>query len=141
MSPSEKHNIFEEQEKINLLQQLVKMAKADKIFKRVEYKYLIEISLVLGISSEKLKEIIEDDTTPNLPVTHEGRYRQIYRLAIMMMVDDEITFEELTLLKNYGVEMHLQPKAIDLMIRRMNANKGGMLLDSDLQEIFTLQNN
>ncbi len=138
--PNEK-NIFKEQEKLNLLHQLVDMAKADKIFKRVEYRYLIEIALVLGVSTEKLKEIIESDDVSKVPVTHQARFRQIYRLAVMMMVDGIITIEEIALLQNYGVEMGLQPKSIEIMIKNMNANKGGMLLDSDLEKIFSLQNN
>jgi len=138
---SNKKNIFKEQEKLNLLHQLVDMAKADRIFKTVEYRYLIEISLVLGVSTEKLKEIIESDEVSKIPVTHQARFRQIYRLAVMMMVDEIITVEEIALLQNYGVEMGLQPKSIEIMIKSMNANKGGMLLDSDLEKIFSLQNN
>jgi len=138
---SNKKDIFQEQEKLNLLHQLVDMAKADKVFKRVEYRYLIEIALVLGVSIEKLKEIIESDQVSKVPVTHQARFRQIYRLAVMMMVDGIITIEEIALLQNYGVEMGLQPKSIQIMIKRMNANKGGMLLNNDLEEIFSLQNN
>ena len=136
-----KKNIFKEQEKLNLLHQLVDMAKADRVFKRVEYRYLLEIALVLGVSTEKLKQIIDSDKKSNMPVTHQARFRQIYRLTVMMMVDNIITIEEIALLKNYGVEMGLQPKSIEIMIKRMNENKGGMLLDKDLEEIFSLQNN
>jgi hypothetical protein len=136
-----KKNIFKEQEKLNLLHQLVDMAKADRVFKRVEYRYLLEIALVLGVSTEKLKQIIDSNKESNMPVTHQARFRQIYRLAVMMMVDGIITIEEIALLKNYGVEMGLQPKSIEIMIKRMNENKGGMLLDIDLEEIFSLQNN
>jgi len=141
MDKSKRKNIFKEKEKLNLLHQLVDMAKADKVFKRVEYRYLIEIALVLGVSTEKLKEIIDSDKKSDMPITYQARFRQIYRLSVMMLVDGVITIEEMTLLKNYGVEMGLQPKSIEIMIKRMNNNKGGMLLDSDLNEIFSLQNN
>ena len=138
------HNDFHhlnKEEKLNLLSQLVKMAKADKIFKFVEFKYLTDVAEVLGITSGQLDEIIEKDIVAPLPKKIQDRTRQIYRLTVMMMVDGIISKEEMILLKNFAVELGLPPAGVEIMIKRMEQNKGGMLLDEELLEIFSIQLN
>ena len=129
------------EQKLNLLSQLVKMAKADKIFKFVEFKYLTDVAELLGITSGQLDEIIENDIVAPLPKNMPDRTRQIYRLSVMMMVDGEISKEEMILLKNYAVELGLTPNGVEIMIARMEQNKGGMLLDDELLQIFSIQLN
>jgi len=129
------------EQKLNLLSQLVKMAKADKVFKFVEFKYLTDVAEVLGITSGQLDEIIEKDIVAPIPKKMPDRTRQIYRLSVMMMVDGEISKEEMILLKNYAVELGLDPSGVELMIHRMEQNKGGMLLDKELMRIFSIQLN
>ena len=138
------HNDFHHlnhEEKLNLLSQLVKMAKADKVFKFVEFKYLTDVAEVLNISSGQLDEIIEKDIVAPLPKKMSDRTRQIYRLTVMMMVDGIISIEEMILLKNFAVELGLNPNGVEIMIKRMEQNKGGMLLDDELLEIFSVQLN
>jgi len=130
-----------EAQKINLLQQLVKMAKADKIFKFVELKYLTEIAELMNITASQLDEIIDADIIGPLPQTMLERSRQLYRLTVMMMIDQIITAEELTLLKTFAVELGLQASGVDAMIEAMNKNKGGMLLNKQLIEIFAIELN
>ncbi len=128
-------------QKIILLQQLVKMAKADKIFKFVELKYLTEIAELMEISATQLDDIIETDKFGPLPKTMLERARQLYRLTVMMMIDQIITVEELNLLKTFAVELGLQASGVETMIEAMNQNKGGMLLNKQLIEIFSIELN
>jgi len=129
------------EQKLNLLHQLVQMAKADKIFKFVEFKYLTDIADVLGITAVQLDEILEKKVVAPLPKKLADRTRQLYRLTVMMMVDHVVSKEEMNLLKNYAVELGLQPDRVDIMILKMEENKGGMLLDKDLMDIFSIQLN
>jgi lipoprotein NlpI len=126
------------EQKLNLLKQLVKMAKADKVFKFVEFKYLTEIAELLNVTATQLDDILDNEIVAPIPEKMIDRTRQIYRLTVMMMIDHIITKEEMVLLKNFAVEMGLQPNSIEVMIERMNQNKGGMLLDTDLCEIFSI---
>ena len=130
-----------EEQKIQLLQQLVKMAKADKIFKFVEFKYLTEIAELMNISTAKLDKIIETDKLGPLPQTRLERVRQLYRLTVMMMIDHVVTKEEIKLLKTFAIEMKLSPDGVDAMLKAMNNNKGGMLLNEQLCKIFSLNLN
>ncbi len=132
---------LQKQEKLSLLHQLVKMAKADSVFKTVEHKYLVEIAQLLEVSLDQLEDIIGDNVVHILPKTHNDRIKQIYRLTVMMMIDGIVTVEEVAVLKEYAIELGLRPEAIEVMIRRMQSNKGGMLLLKDLQEIFLIEAN
>ena len=141
MEKNKSFKYLTEAQKINLLQQLVKMAKADKIFKFVELKYLTEIAELMNISASQLDDIIESDAIGPLPKTMLERARQLYRLTVMMMIDQIITTEELNLLKTFAVELGLQANGVEAMIDAMNKNKGGMLLNKQLIEIFAIELN
>ncbi len=130
-----------EEQKIQLLQQLVKMAKADQIFKFVEFKYLTEIAELMNISAAKLDEIIESNKVGPLPKTKLERSRQLYRLTVMMMIDHVVTKEELNLLKTFAIELGLAPDGVETMIKAMDNNKGGMLLNKHLIDIFSIDLN
>jgi len=129
------------EEKITILRRLVKMAKADSIFKLEEYKYLQDLADTLGIKRQVLKEIIDSEIPEKKTEYLIERARQLYRLAIMMLVDGVIASEELKLLKDYTIELGFEPSMADVMLKRMNNNKGGMLFDEDLMQIFSIQNN
>ncbi len=134
-------NHLNEEQKLNLLHQLVRMAKADKIFKFVEFKYLTEIAELLNISTRQLDEIIENEVVAPIPKNIGDRTRQLYRLSVMMMIDHIISKEEMAVLKEYAIELKLNPEHVDVMIKRMHENKGGMLLEKDLFEIFNIEAN
>jgi hypothetical protein len=117
------------------------MAKADFIFKTEEYKYLQDLADTLGIERKILLEIIEEEIPEKKTEVLLERAKQLYRLAIMMLVDGVVAKEEVSLLKDYTIELGFPPETIDVMLERMAQNKGGMLFDDDLIEIFTVQNN
>ncbi len=141
MSQNPSFNQLTEEQKINLLKQLVKMAKADGVFKFVEFKYLTEVAELMGFTATQLDEIIADDQLTALPVTRLEKARQIYRLAVMMQVDQEVAFAEKKLLKDLAVILNLHPDGVDKMLEAMKQNKGGMLFDDDLETIFSKELN
>jgi len=134
------NNLTEEQ-KINLLKQLVKMAKADGVFKFVELKYLTEVAEMMGITANQLDEIIKDDTLTALPSTKLEKARQVYRLAVMMEIDQQTTFSEKKLLKDLAILLNLHPSGVDQMLEAMKENKGAMLLNEQLEDIFSKELN
>jgi len=141
MEKNQSFKNLSEAQKINLLRQLVKMARADNKFKFVELKYLTEIAELMNIPASELDNIIASDKIGPLPQTMLERARQLYRLTVMMMIDQIITTEELNLLKTFAVELGLQANGVDIMIETMNQNKGGMLLNKQLIEIFAIELN
>ena len=130
-----------QEEKITILRRLVKMAKADYIFKKEEYKYLQDLADTLGIDRKILLEIIEAEIPEKKSEVLLERAKQLYRLAIMMLVDGVVAKEEVVLLKEYTIELGFPAESVDTMLAKMNQNKGGMLFDEDLIEIFSVQHN
>ena len=96
---------------------------------------------MMGISAMQLDEIIEDDTLSALPHTKVEKARQIYRLAIMMEIDHKVAFAEKKMLKDMAVILNLHPDGVDEMLEAMKQNKGGMLLNDDLETIFSRELN
>ncbi len=141
MPQNHSFNNLTEEQKITLLKQLVKMAKADGVFKFVEFKYLTEVAEMMGISAAQLDAIIEDDTLSTLPHTKVEKARQIYRLAIMMEIDHKVAFAEKKMLKDMAVILNLHPDGVDKMLVAMKQNKGGMLLNDELETIFSRELN
>ncbi len=129
------------EEKLTILRRLVKMAKADSIFKMEEYKYLQDLADTLNIERKILKEIIDSEIIEKKTEVVLERAKQLYRLAIMMLVDGVVAKEEVKLLKEYTIELGFDPSLVDIMLKRMGENKGGMLFDEDLIDIFSLKNN
>jgi len=138
---SEYNNNKSHKEKITLLRRLVKMAKADLIFKKEEYKYLQDLADILGIDKKTLLEIIKTETLEKNSEVLLDRAKQLYRMAIMMLVDGEVAKEEMLLLKEYTIKFGFSAESVDIMLKKMNQNKGGMLFDKDLIEIFSTQHN
>jgi len=130
-----------QEEKITILRRLVKMAKADYIFKKEEYKYLQDLADTLGIDRKILLEIIEAEIPEKKSEVLLERAKQLYRLAIMMLVDGVVAKEEVVLLKEYTIELGFPAESVDTMLAKMDQNKGGMLFDEDLIEIFSVQHN
>ncbi len=129
------------EDKITILRRLVKMAKADLVFKHEEYKYLQDLADTLGVKRKILMEIIDEELPEKKTEALLERAKQLYRLAIMMLVDGVVANEEVALLKEYTIELGFAPHVIDIMLERMAKNKGGMLFDEDLVEIFSLHKN
>ena len=135
------NNKKNKEEEITLLRRLVKMAKADSVFKIEEYKYLQDLADTLGVERKILLEIIEAEIPEKKTEVLLERAKQLYRLAIMMLVDGVVAKEEVILLKEYTLELGFTAESVEIMLNRMQENKGGMLFDEDLMEIFSVQHN
>ncbi len=128
-------------QKLGILQQLIQMARADKIFKFIEFKYLTEVAELMGIKAAQLDTILESNIELPLPEKKIERARQLHRLVVMMMIDHEIRMEELILLKKMAERFDLKSDGVSAMIKAMHANKGGMILDEELKVLFFIQEN
>lgn len=141
MLPKDSFSNLSHAQKICFLQQLISMAKVDKDFHFVEFKYLTEIAELMGISPSELDQILDKKPTHAMPSNLLERSRQLYRLAIMMMIDGKVTDKQFNLLKDFAMLLGLSPTAINQMLNAMSQNKGGMLLNEQLIDIFSVEVN
>ena len=129
------------EEKLGILRQLYKMTQADNQIKPVEYSFLYEIALSMEVPLEKLEDIFEYEAHYQLPKDLQNKIIQIYRLALIMKVDQEVAPEEIDTLKSLALQMGLHPEAVNNMLEEMNKSENGTLDFNRLMQIFNTQHN
>ena len=129
------------EEKLGILRQLYKMTQADNKIKPVEYSFLYEVALSMEVPLEQLEEIFDYETQFKLPKDLQNKIIQIYRLALIMKVDNEVAKEELDTLKSIALQMGLHPEAVNNMLDKMNTNETGTLDYNELMQIFKTHDN
>ncbi len=132
------------EEKITLLKQLYHMSKVDGEIVKAELDFLVELALSLEVPYEVIEDIFCEKTIylkKELPDNISGRIIQIYRLALMMNVDNHIKFEEVHLLKSIAVELKLPPESVTAMVSEIIKSENGTLNPEHLFDIFNIKNN
>ena len=132
------------EEKITLLKQLYQMSKVDGEIVDTEFEFLIELALSLEVPFEVINDIFAEKTIhlkKVIPKDIHERIIQIYRLALMINIDNHIRFDEVNLLKNIAVELKLPPEAVNIMLNEILNNKNKILEPEKLFDIFNTTNN
>ena len=117
------------------MKNLIEMAAADKVFAKEEEALLKVIASKNGISANRMKEIRSNPHafTFKMPETAEERFRQLYDLVHMMIVDKQIHPDEMVLIELFAIKFGYATKAIegmDKLIKR-NIEKG-----TDVKQTF-----
>lgn len=126
----------EKNERKSLLAELIKMAKADKEIRDVEFNFLLAIASQLGVTKDEFKELFEQYIEFLPPKLEFDRILQFQRLVLLMNVDMEIDESELLYIKNLGIRMGLHPSATEEVLRRMHDYENKVIPPEKLIEIF-----
>lgn len=123
-------------EKLSLMSQLVKLARADKEVKESEYQFLQSIAFQLGIHEVDFKSLFEKyiDFVP--PQLEFERIVQFHRLVLLMNVDQDTNEKEILTIKNLGMRMGLHPLAIAEVLDKMHTYPNKILPPEKLISIF-----
>ena len=124
------------QEKLSLLSQLVKLARADEEVKESEFTFLSSIASQLGVSQEEFKGIFDEYIDFEPPAFEFDRIVQLQRLVLLMNVDLEIDNNELYIIKNLGMKLGLNVLAIEEVLEVMHEYPNKMLPPERLIGIF-----
>jgi uncharacterized tellurite resistance protein B-like protein len=128
-------------EKLSLLSELVKLAKADQEIREEEYNFLRAIAKQLNVSDEDFQRVFEEYIEFTPPVNEFDRIVQFQRLVLMMNVDRSISKEEILYMRQIGIRMGLVPRATDEVLSEMNKHPNGLIPPEQLLSIFkTFQN-
>jgi hypothetical protein len=123
-------------EKLSLLSQLVKLARADKEVKESEFQFLWSIAKQLEISEDEFKRVFEQYIGFEPPEMEMDRIVQFHRLVLLMNIDQEIDDEELVQIKNLGMRMGLHPLAIAEVLDTLHQYPNNMMPPDKLISIF-----
>jgi len=128
-------------EKLSLLTELIKLASCDKAMREGEYYFLLAVAQQLEVEKKDFDQLFEEYIEFTPPKMEFERILQFHRLVLLMNADQEITDEELVLIKSMGIRMGLNPLAVETVLEIMYKFENNVVPPKVLLEIFTTQHN
>ncbi|TPN84761.1 TerB family tellurite resistance protein [Aquimarina algicola] len=129
--------MYNKEEKLSLLSEMIQFAKADKEIKEQEYNFIIAVGAQLGVNEEEIKKLIKERAEKKNLQPESQRILQFHRLVLLMNIDQEISPEELYQIKDIGLKMGLRPEAIDTVLERMHDYPNKVIPPQELMAIFS----
>jgi len=131
----------EENEKLGLLAQLVKMAQSDDKIRDVEFQFLLSLAAQMGVTKDEFKRLFEENIKFQPPRLESDRIVQFQRLILLMNVDLEIDEREMDYIKDLGIRMGLHPSATNTVLKEMHDYENKIVPPARLIEIFSAYHN
>jgi len=129
------------QEKLSLLQDLILLSKLDDKVSFMEENFIYTIASGLGISEIELNQLKENPIPVNFQENEMDRITHLYRLILLMGVDNNRDQKEIQFCKEVGLRMGLNPIATREVIEKIIASETGTLPPNDIIKIFKTYHN
>jgi hypothetical protein len=124
-----------QQQKISHLRALYHLACADKVLTDVEGVYIKNVADRLGVPLDELSKLDPYEPTLELPDREYKIYILFHRLALIVMIDNELSERERHYCFNLGIKMGLHPNAVGEIIDYV-ASQGTM--DTKSSEVMAI---
>lgn len=129
------------EERISLLSEMIAFAIVDGKLHEREYEFLQLVAGDLGISKPDLNNLFHNEIKP-VPIKSEfQRIQQFYRLALLMHVDGELHEKEETAIRQYSINMGLNPVATKRMLQLIKKSPSKIVDPDHLLDVFREQHN
>ena len=128
-------------EKLSLLTELIKLARADKECRDTEYDFLATIARMLGVEQQDLDRLFNEYIEFTPPIREVNRITQFHRMVLLTHVDFHVKSEELDHMRNAGLRLGLHPNAIEAVFEEMDKHDHGMIPAEELIKIFQVHHN
>jgi hypothetical protein len=128
-------------EKLSLLTELIKLARADKEFRDAEYEFLFTMAKMLGVERSEFDNLFNRyiDFTP--PTLETNRILQLHRMVLLCHVDFDVHSTELDHIRQAGLRLGLHPNAVEAVFEEMRKHENGMIPSEALIRIFQVHHN
>lgn len=123
-------------EKLSILTELIKLARADKEIRDVEYAFLSNVAEMLNIEHADFEKLFNDHIEFTPPKLEADRIIQFHRLVLLMNVDKESSQKEIDHIRTIGIRMGLNPSATEAVLQEMNNYENKVVPPERLIEIF-----
>jgi len=123
-------------QKISHLKALYHLACADNEITKAESIYIRIVAERLGVKQEELEKFDASEPVLELPEKQYELYGLFHRLAIIIMIDNNIDENERRYCFNLGIKMGLHPNAIDEIIDHIQRHGTMASLPKDIIAIF-----
>ncbi|MFT6336385.1 MAG: uncharacterized membrane protein YebE (DUF533 family), partial [Halioglobus sp.] len=109
--------LADEAKKENIVSTVALMSKADGKIHENELIYLLKLGLSLGLSDEKVRDIINrDEKFIFVPSSEQDRVTILYYLIFLIKVDGIVDEKEEDLLHHFGLKLGFNPLLISNVI-------------------------
>ncbi|MEL7001912.1 MAG: hypothetical protein AAFN93_04160 [Bacteroidota bacterium] len=105
--------MYTRQQKINHLKVLYHAAISDGIYSKAEAIYIRRVAENLGVDIENIEYSGENRFDLELPEKEYLLYSLFHRLALIALVDNEMTSAERHFCLDMGIRMGLHPQAVN----------------------------
>ena len=129
--------MYNKEEKLSLLSEMIEFAKADNKIKDEEYNFILAVASQLEVTEEEVGYLIRDTSEKKHLKPESQRILQFHRLVLLMNVDQEITDSEIHKIRDMGLQMGLRPEAIDSVLKEMHNYPNKVIPPQELISIFT----
>ncbi|MEN9997043.1 MAG: hypothetical protein RI922_33 [Bacteroidota bacterium] len=123
-------------QRLSLLVELIKMAKADDEVREIEFDFLLILAQQMGVSKDDFKQLFEQYIAFHPPKLEGERILQFQRLILIMNVDSDMAQDELDFIRELGIKMGLHPNATNEVLTIMNNYDNKVVPPEKLIEIF-----
>jgi hypothetical protein len=127
--------------RLSLLSDLIRLAKADGEVQNIEFDFMLQMAIQLGVTTEEFKSLFEKYIDEVPPKLESDRIIQFHRLVLLMNVDEEAEIQEIEYIKQAGIKMGLNPLATNHILKIMCDYPKRIIPTQKLIEIFKLYHN
>ncbi len=108
MSISDLYSSGQHKQAVGHFASVVKIAITDGIIEEGEQKLLDKTAKILEIGEEEYKAILKnpDNYPVNAPVSYDERIERLYRLAKMILADNNVSKEEMALMRKISIALN-----------------------------------
>ena len=129
--------LADDAKKENIVAIVTQMSKVDGKIHENEFVYLLKLGLSLGLSDEKVREVINsEEKFLFIPKTEQDRVTILYYLIFLIKIDGVVDKNEEDMLYHFGLKLGFSPLLIANVINIVKAQSGEKIApDALLNEV------
>ena len=128
-------------QKLNLLSDMISFAQIDGKLHDKEYLFLSLIAVQLGVDKVTFDQLFHQEVKVVCIKSEFERIQQFYRLALLMHCDGVLHEKENSAIHEIGINMGLNPFAINRVLKAMAKSPTRMVSPDFLLKVFQEQLN
>ncbi|MBU0942150.1 MAG: excinuclease ABC subunit B [Bacteroidetes bacterium] len=130
-----------EEEKKNLLLDMIAFSTVDGELHKKEYDFLFLVANVLDIEKGGFNDLFHQEAPKNIIQSEFKRIQHFYRLALLMHCDGVLHEKEITTIYQISLSMGLNPNATKRVLQKMKKSPNTIIEPGELLQIFKEQQN
>ncbi|MBX9887335.1 MAG: excinuclease ABC subunit B [Flavobacteriaceae bacterium] len=130
-----------EEEKKNLLLDMIAFSTVDGELHKKEYDFLFLVANVLDIEKGGFNDLFHQEAPKNIIQSEFKRIQHFYRLALLMHCDGVLHEKEITTIYQISLSMGLNPNATKRVLQKMKKSPNTTIEPGELLQIFKEQQN